>query len=323
MSHETLFGSMIFVVVLLMTQAFVMPLMGSRRAARNRLRERVKALGSSAEGGSHASLVRQKYLQKLSPLERRLESLPHMDRLAARISQAGMEVPAHRIVGLGFFLAATAGPLSTLHTDSIVLPIVIAALAALSPLFFIHRRRRKRLEQFEEQLPDALSVAARSLKAGLPFSEAVKMVSTEMEGAVSQEFGRVFSELNYGGDVRSALLGLLERMPTIAVMAVVTAVLIERETGGNLADVLERIGALIRQRFRYQRSVRTLTAEGRGTAWVVAIMPFGLAAVMELAKPGWVSDLAVDPTGQELFISAFVLMVIGILWLRRMVNIDV
>ena len=149
------------------------------------------------------------------------------------------------------------------------------------------------------------------------------MVSTEMEGVVSDEFGRVFAELNYGGDVRSALLGVLERTPTIAVMAVVTAVLIQRETGGNLAEVLDRIGGLIRQRFRFQRSVRTLTAEGRGTAWVVSIMPFALAVLMEVLKPGWVRTLVADPSGKQWFIGAFVLMVVGILWLRKLVNIDV
>jgi tight adherence protein B len=106
-------------------------------------------------------------------------------------------------------------------------------------------------------------------------------------------------------------------------MAVVSAVLIQRETGGNLAEVLERIAALLRERFRFQRRVRTLSAEGRGTAWVVSIMPFVLAAITELLKPGWITNLVSDPFGQQLVISAFVLMVIGIIWLKYLVSIDV
>jgi tight adherence protein B len=191
------------------------------------------------------------------------------------------------------------------------------------PFVLVQRRRARRLSMFEEQLPDALTVAARSMRAGLPFTESLNIVATEMDEPVSTEFGRLYNELNYGGDVRSAFLSLLARMPTVAVMAVVSAVLIQRETGGNLAEVLDKISALIRQRFRFQRSVRTLTAEGRGTAWVVVAMPFVLAATVEFLRPGWVTDMIQDPQGQRMFLGAFVLMVIGILWLRQMVRIDV
>jgi tight adherence protein B len=323
MAQETLFAVMIFVVVLLMSQAFVAPVMGARRAARHRLRERINVLGGTTEGQMHASLVRQKYLQQLTPLQRRLESLPYMDRLASLISQAGLDYPAHKVILISLGLATLAGLLTLGKTESYVLSLLAVLFGASLPPLYIQTRRAKRLRKFEEQLPDALSVVSRSLKAGLPFSESIKMVASEMEAPVGDEFGRVFAELNYGGDVRSALFGMLERVPSIAVMAVVTAVLIERETGGNMADVLERIANLIRQRFRFQRSVRTLTSEGRGTAWVVAIAPFALAAVLEMMKPGWITDLIADPLGQRLFIGAFCLMVVGILWLRRLVNIDV
>jgi tight adherence protein B len=323
MAQETLFAVMIFIVVLLMSQAFVAPMMGARRAARNRLRERINSLASTSEGSAHASLVRQKYLQRLSPLQRRLESLPQMERVASLLSQAGLEYPAHRVVAIALGLSVAAGLIAFLRTESWIFALIALLLGASLPFIYLQRRRGQRLRKFEEQLPDALSVVARSLKAGLPFSESIKMVATEMEAPVSQEFGRVFAELNYGGNVRSALFGLLERVPSIAVMAVVTAVLIERETGGNMADVLERIAGLIRQRFRFQRSVRTMTSEGRGTAWVVAVAPFGLAAALESSRPGWISDLVADPFGHDLFIAAFCLMVVGILWLRRLVNIDV
>ena len=323
MTQETLFAGMIFVVVLLMTQAFVAPVMGSRQAARKRLRQRIRNLATTSDGSTHAALVRQKYLQSLSPLERKLESLPHVERLAAIVSQAGMNFPAHRLLILGALLGLTAGAALYVRTDSLVAGLLAATVAAAAPVMYVNRKRMKRLRDFEERLPEALSVIARSLKAGLPFSESIKMVSTEMEGPVSDEFRRLFAELNYGGDVRSALFGLLERVPSVSVMAVVTAVLIERETGGNLADVLDRIGNLIRQRFRFQRSVRTLTSEGRSTAWIASVAPFAVAMILELFKPGWVTGFAADPLGKQLFIGAFVLMVIGILWLKKLVNIDV
>lgn len=323
MTPEQIFGVMIFAVALLMSQAFVAPMMGSRRAAKNRLKQRIRDLSAGDQGSSHANLVRERYLQQLTPFQRRLESLPYMAGLRRQMSQAGMNFPAYRVLLAALLLPVLIMGVIYLYTGSLDFAFIGAILGAAMPFMYIKRRRANRLRQFEEQLPDALSVVARSLKAGLPFSESIKMVSTEMDGPVAEEFGRVFAELNYGGDVRSALFGLLERVPSIAVMAVVTAVLIERETGGNMADVLERIAGLIRQRFRFQRSVKTLTAEGRGTAWVVALMPFGLAAMMETLKPGWVTNMIADPAGRQLFIIAFVMMVVGILWLRKMVNIDV
>jgi tight adherence protein B len=323
MTEGTLFAGMIFVIVLLMTQAFVAPLMGSRRQARQRLRARIRDLGSSSEGAAHASLVRDKYLQRFSPWERRLESLGFMGRIRDALNHAGVEQPAYRMVMVCLALTVIAGLLAFWQTASGATALVVSTVAALTPYLLLQRRRHKRLQAFEEQLSDALSVVARSLRAGMPFSEALHIVATEMPEPVGKEFGRVFSELNYGGDVKTALLGMLERMPTVAVMGVVTAVLIQRETGGNLAEVLDRISGLLRQRFRFQRSLRTLTAEGRGTAWVVAVMPFALAAVAEMLSPGWITDFVRDPTGRQLFIGAFVMMVVGILWLRRLVRIDV
>jgi tight adherence protein B len=323
MDEKTLFGLMIFIVVLLMSQAFVAPIMGARRAAKRRLRQRIRSLGETVDGESHAALLRKRQLQTLSRFERWLESLPMMERLAALTTQAGLEGPAHRILLQSLLFTVATGLATAWYTGEPLIALLLAAVAAYLPFLLLMHRRNRRIQLFEEQLPDALSVVARSLKAGMPFIESLNIVSKEMKAPVSKEFAQVFNELNYGGDLRSALLGLLVRMPTVTVMAAVTAVLIQRETGGNLAEVLDRLANLLRNRFRFQRSVRTLSAEGRGTAWVVSIMPFLLAAIAELMKPGWVTGLAKDPFGQQLIIGAFILMVIGIFWLKRLVNINV
>jgi tight adherence protein B len=112
-------------------------------------------------------------------------------------------------------------------------------------------------------------------------------------------------------------------MPTVAVMAMVSAILIQRETGGNLAEVLDRMADLVRQRFRFQRSVKTLTAEGKMTAWVVSLMPFGLGAVMYVLDPSWIKSLTESALGQQLVVVAFIFLILGILWIRKMVRIDV
>lgn len=322
MSDQALFVLMVFVIALLMSQAFVAPLMGSSAGAKRRLRGRIRALSTEGAAQQHTSLVRARYLKRLSPVGQRLESLPGMDRLSNLIEQAGFEYFAHRFGLLALGLGVATGLVDGFIRESVIEGLAVAGMASALPFFWLQRSRLKRMGKFEEQLPDALSVVARSLQAGLPFSEAMHMVSKEMAEPVSKEFGTVFTELNYGGDVRSALLGMLDRMPTIAVMAMVSSILIQRETGGNLAEVLDRIGNLVRQRFRFQRSVKTLTAEGRMTAWVAAGMPFVLAAVFEMLNPGYLANLTQDPSGRKLVFWAFAMMVVGVLWLRKMIRID-
>jgi tight adherence protein B len=184
-------------------------------------------------------------------------------------------------------------------------------------------QRSKRLNRFEEQLPDALTVAARSLRAGLPFGEALNLVAREMPEPIGPEFGIVFTEVNYGGDLRAALLGMLERVPSVAVMAMVTSVLIQRETGGNLAEVLDKLAAVVRERFRFLRSVRTLSAEGRMSAWILSLLPFFMAGAISVINPNYLPLLTQDPTGRKMVMVAFGLLVVGILWLRRIARIDV
>src|SRR5262249_25880983 len=148
--------------------------------------------------------------------------------------------------------------------------LIAAAALFCAPFLKILRDRAQRMAKFEEQLPEALDVIKRALKAGHPFSQCLKLVSEDMEDPVRQEVELVFTEINYGSDVRTAMLGMLERMPSVSVMALITAVLVQKETGGNLAETLERITGVIRGRFRLYRRVRTLSAEGRLSAWILA-----------------------------------------------------
>lgn len=323
MSGNTIFLLMIFVVVLLLSQAFVTPVMGSSATARRRLRGRIRELSSEGDGLEHVSLVRQKYLRKLSPTARRIESLPVLEPLRTLIEQAGKEYLAYHVLLAALVIGVTAGLLTAVFFGSGIQAPIAAVVGLALPFVWLKRVRANRLAKLEEQLPDALSTVARSLQAGLPFSEALSIVGSEMAEPVASEFQTVFNEINYGGSVRAALLGMLERMPSVAVMAMVSAILIQRETGGNLAEVLDRLASLVRQRFRFQRSVKTLTAEGKMTAWVVSLMPFGLGLVMYVLDPDWIKALTESPVGQQMIMVAFVVMVIGILWIRKLVRIDV
>lgn len=323
LSDQGIFMLMVFGAVFLLAQAFILPTFGENRQARKRLKQRLRSISGDSGAAGGMSLVRRRYLRELSPMERWLESLPGMDRLEYLIEQAGRETPAYRVVlraiGLGTVAGVSLGYLS--HRP--LLGLAAGAVAAAVPLLRLMIARTKRLAKFEEQLPDALMIMARALRAGHPFTEALHLVSEEMQEPVSTEFGTTFMEVNYGGDLRAALAGLLSRIPSVTVMALVSSVSIQKETGGNLAELLDRLATVVRERFRFQRKLKTLSAEGRMAAWILSLMPFVLAGVLSLVSPNFLPMLTQDPAGRQLVVVAFVFMMIGILWLSRIVRIDV
>ena len=144
-----------------------------------------------------------------------------------------------------------------------------------------------------------------------------------MDKPISTEFGITFSDINYGLDVRQAFLNLLERVPNMTLMTVVTAVIVQRETGGNLAETLANISSIVRGRFRFQRKVRTLSAEGRMSAWILALIPFGLFVGIMVTTPSYLDSLINEPAGMKIISIAFILMIIGIFWLRRIIRIEI
>jgi tight adherence protein B len=318
-----IFLGMIFVAVVLLSQGLTIPVFGEAGKMRKRIRARLRLLEHGSNGPSVQMLLREKYLTRLSPLQARLEQLPMMERLAQMIEQSGHNYLAHRVVLAGLALAVLAGAGIWFVTQQWWLAMAAGVAAFWLPIGKINRDRAARFTAFEEGLPDALDSVCRALRAGHPFGESLRLVADEHKGPVAQEFGLVFADINYGNDVRRAMLGLLERVPSMTVMMLVTSVLIHRETGGNLTEVLERMSALIRGRFRFQRKVRTLSAEGRMSAWVLVSVPFVLAAVIMMTTPDYLPMLLNDPAGKKLAVAAFVGMLAGILWIRRIIRIQV
>jgi tight adherence protein B len=313
-----LFGGAVF----LLSQALFVPTFGADARLRRTLKRRLREIGAFDAEGEVASLLRQKYLRELTPLARRLESLPLMERLAHYIEQSGRNVLAHRLVGLALVLAVAAFVLAYVVFDQPWASVVLALAAGAAPFAVIHVERRKRLEKFDEQLPDAVDIMTRALRAGHPFNSCLKLVADDMQPPIAREFEITFADVNYGNDVRQALLGLLARVPSGNLMEVVTAVLIQKETGGNLAEIFERISQVIRSRFRFGRRVRTLSAEGRLSAWILALVPLVLFAALWITTPDYLPPLLHEPFGQRLIAFALVMLVVGVLWMRKIIHID-
>jgi tight adherence protein B len=321
-SDQLIFIAMVFIAVFLLATSVIVPTAGSDARTARRLRARVDAaLAGSATGGG--SIAHENLLRRFTPLERRIDSLPGMDRLAQLIEQSGRAVPANRVAMLMAALASAGFLLLMLFTRDPLVSLLFSALLAWSPVLRLQIERRRRLARFEEQLPEALEIMGRALRAGHPFSETLKLVSEEMTAPIAQEFGKAFADINYGVSVNDAFHVMLARTPSLSLMTVITAVLVQRESGGNLAEILDKIAAVVRSRFRFQRRVRTLSAEGRLSAWILVMIPFALAAVMTVFNPNYLPMLVKDPTGRTLIMAAFAMVVVGIFWIRRIIRLQV
>ncbi len=285
-----------------------------------RMRERMRHVAVADDQEAPASLLREQYLSDLTPVERALESLPGMTLVERLCEQTGRRVPAYRVVLLSLALAAAAalagavssGPGLAVLAFLLVLPLPYAKLA---------QDRDTRMQKFDEDLPEALDVMSRALRAGTPFSETLRVAAQEMTDPVATEFGIVFSDINYGLGVKPAFLAALERVPNISLAALVTAVLVQRDSGGNMAEILDRVAQTLRQRHRFKRRLRTLTAEGRMSAWVLILMPFALALVLAFTSPTYLPMLYQDDTGLKLIAAALLAMTAGVFWIRKIIRI--
>ncbi len=323
MSQQTIFMAMVFVAVFMLFMGLAVPVFGENQKARSRLQKRIKEMAPDADANAITVLLRKKYLKSLSPLERWLESLPGMEYISDLLEKGGYKARAYQMVLGVQMLAILSMIVAWIITRSWILVVLVGIVTVAAPFLKLIHAKRQRIALFEEQLPDAIDIMKRAVKAGHPFSEALHLVGDEMEGPVGQEFKLTFADLNYGNDLRRAMLGLLHRVPSVTVMVLVSSILIQKDTGGNLAEILEQIARVIRSRFKFQRRVKTLSAEGRLSAWILVLVPFVLFIMISITNPGYLPMLVDDPLGINLIMIAFVMMMIGIIWIKRILRIDV
>ncbi len=308
----------VFIAVFAIVLMFVVPFTNDDK---KRMRERMAKINHGVMPEAAHSLLRDQYLRQLSPLELWLEDLPGMRKIELLCEQTGRHIPAYRVVLLALALASAAG-LLLLAFGRPWFALLVFILVLPLPYLKLKKDAEARLLQFEQQLPDALDVISRALRAGNPFVETLRVVAEEMDDPIATEFGITFSDLNYGVSIRSGFMALLERIPNVGLAAMVTAVLVQRETGGNMAEILDRIASVLRQRMRFQRRLKTLTAEGRMSATILVLMPFVLALVLAFIAPDYLPMLLDSPIGIQLIGLALLIMGFGIWWIRRIIRVQ-
>jgi tight adherence protein B len=196
-------------------------------------------------------------------------------------------------------------------------------LGLILPYFYISYRRNKRFEKFEELFPEAIDTLARAVRAGHAFTTALEMISDEVAEPVGSEFRKLYEEQKFGLPVRDALMNFADRIPLVDLKFFVTAVMLQRETGGNLAEILDNLSYVIRERFKIQRQVRVYTAQGRLTMALLMAMPPIIVTVMLILNPGFIHPLFADPIGHTLVAAGVALQTIGYFVIRKIIKIQV
>jgi tight adherence protein B len=289
-----------------------------------RLEGRLQELSAPADEPETANnLVKSRNRGPLPGLDRIFGGTTKGSALARWIEQSGVKVTLSALlliaVGTGVLGALVAG-IATRAPWS--LPIG-AAFGFAVPFLFLRFKRTRRLRAFEEAFPEALDLISRALKAGHAFATGLKMVADEMSEPVGPEFRKTFDEQNFGLPLKDALENLTLRMPSIDVRFFATAVLIQRETGGNLSEILENLAHVVRERFKILRQVRVYTAHGRLTGYVLLALPAVLGIALSFINPEHMNMLFRERIGQILLMIALVMQTAGFLWIKQVVKIEV
>jgi tight adherence protein B len=243
--------------------------------------------------------------------------------LSHLIEQSGVRTSPSTIILASIGAAALLGIAAVvLVRQNLALPIA-AGVGMSLPTVFLMRKRTVRLHRFEEMFPEALDLLSRAVKAGHAFQTAMNMAADELPDPVGPEFRKTFDQQNFGLPMRDALNAMSERIPIIDVKFFVTAVLIQRETGGNLSEILDNLSHVVRERFKVLRQVRVHTAHGRFTGWVLLALPATLAMVMSWINPEHMQLLFREPMGRAMLITAAVMQTIGYFWIKRVIKIEV
>jgi tight adherence protein B len=313
-----------FIALVLLLEGLYLTWNAYRGPEAKKIESRLRAMSAGGSGGAEASILKQRLLSEAPALQRWLLGLPRIGELDKLLQQSGSTwsvtvfAVMTLIVGVGAFVLVSFVPL--LHWAFCALTAVAAGAL---PLLYILRKRHKRMQQIEQQLPDALDLISRALKAGHAFPSGLQMVSEEAKDPIAGEFRIVHDEVNFGVAVPTALMNLANRVPSTDMRYFIIAVLIQRETGGNLTELLGNISTLIRERLKLLGKVRVLSAEGRLSAWILCALPFVLAGVINLIHPKFMAVLWTDPMGLKMIYAALVMMVLGALWMRKIIRIRV
>ena len=318
------FTVLLFAAVILLVEGAYLWWSGTHGGGAQRISRRLRLMSGGVDSDrERVSILKQRRYSSGDWLDGFL----HRRRLANSIDrvlvQSGLRWSVAQFLGASLGGMCLALLLLTMRPVPQLAKAVIAVLFLCLPYILVIRARTARLIKIEEQLPEAADFLARAMRAGHSFTNVLQMVGTELPEPLSGEFRAAHEEINYGVPMNEALYNLAERIPLTDLRYMVIAVVIQRESGGNLAEILGNISHIIRERLKLLGKVRVLSAEGRMSAWILGLMPFCVMGFMTVVNTRYVSVLWTDPTGIKMLWYGFGMIVIGVLWIRRLIHIRV
>ena len=286
--------------------------------------DHLRSLANEPIGGAGqgASVFRSAVMQSpwLRPIVSRIPQLQDAEFL---LEQAAVSWTLQTLFMLSIGMAVGLGSMTLILSRSLAMGFVATIIGAMLPTMYVRRKRTKRLNAFEEFLPESIDLVGRALRAGHPLSAGFKMAADDGPEPVAGEFRRVFEEQRFGLPLQDSLLSLADRINLVDVRILVTAILIQREVGGNLAEILDNLASVVRARFTIRRQIRVYTAQGRMTGYLLSALPIIIFSLLYMLNPQYMSILFTDPIGKILIVVAITMQLLGFLWIRKIIKIEI
>ena len=316
----------VFVAVLCILEGIVLILKSKWDPEARRIQRQLRVFSDemgNPESDRPTTITQKRMLSSIPSLHKALAQIPHLSKIDALLIQSNFKYPASVFLLTSLLIALVGFYLAHLVVKTLLLSLPVAVLIGLIPYLVLSARKRQRMKKFERQLPDALDLVARSLRAGHAFSGGLQMVADEFDAPLGTEFQRTIAQINLGVSIEQALKNLADRIQSTDVKFFAVSVIIQRESGGNLAEILENISNLIRGRFKLRGKIQTLTAEGRLSAGILIGIPFFIALFLSFLSPEYIRVLSTDPTGRVLIVVALIMMGLGVAWMKKMITLKV
>ena len=313
----------IFILTVVLVEGAYYALRKIRSPEKREVLRRLRGYPTTEYEREIIDIMRKSMLSEVPWLNRMLLSIRWTDKLSRMIEQSGTESTLGVFILLSIVLASGGFVIGLWVASNALLSLIIAFFLGVFPFLYVYLKKKRRMEKFQRQLPDALDLIARALKAGHAFTGGLKMVGDELGEPVGTEFEKTLHEINFGSGIPEALKGLTQRVDCPDLRFFIISVIIQRETGGNLAEILGKISYLIRERFKLQSRVQVLASEGKLSAIILIAIPFVVALALSVLNPVYIKTLFVDPVGKALVAFALLMMAIGIVVMKRMIEIKV
>jgi len=318
-------GIVIFVISVTVIELIFYAYRGSADSNRREIKKRLRTFSPSDTKvwTNPDGMIKKAFLSNVPFLNKILMHLPGPKFLDHLLKQANVKYTVDKFILFPCALAVTAYMICSLAVLNYVAPIIAAGVFGTIPFYYLRLKKKQRMDKFQRQLPDALDLVGRALRAGHAFTSGMKLAADEFDDPLGPEFDATLDEINFGVSVQDALTSLANRIDCSDLKYFVISVILQRETGGNLSEIIETIAYLIRERFKFRGKIRVLSAEGKLTATILFVLPWFVMLALSVVNPDYIKTLINEPSGQIISGIALFMMILGALAMKKMINIKV